>query len=1478
MDVSIRLLGPTEVGGGGQLSPRDRVVLSALCLEPGEAMPAEVLADALWGEGVPKSWVKVVQGSVMRLRRVVGSSAIETTAGGYRITVPAGQLDTVEFEHLIERGRSFLALHEPQRAASTFDQALGLWRGPPFPELVEWDRGRSEGARLVDLRRAAEEDLVEAHLAAGRAVDAAAQARSLVAREPFRERRWALLATALYRSGRQGEALEVLRGASRTLRDELGLSPGPELVRLEERILQQDPSLLDVPNRIGGASETCPYRGLRPFGPQDADFYFGRDAVVSDAVRRLEEFPFLIVVGASGSGKSSLVRAGVLPELATAGHRPTVVVPGADPVAALTSAVAELRPDGVLAVDQLEEVFAHTTGPAVAREFLDELAGLALAGTPVVTTLRADHLGSMAVSPELSRLAERGVMLLPPMTEDELREAIEAPATLVGLVLEPGLVDLLVRDVTGAPGGLPLLSHALAETWERREGTVMTVEGYRSAGGIGSAVAQSAEQLFESLRPRDREVLRSVLQRLVAPTPSGEPVAVRVSTRVFAGSTDAPRVLDLLVRSRLVTMSQDTTTIAHESLVRAWPRMRAWLDEDVDGQRILAHLQTTADNWDLLGRPDDELYRGARLEAAREWSERTKPVLAPAEADFISTAIARHDAEILRKQRDHAHQVRRNRQLRGALAAVIVMLAVALVAGAVAGRAGRTAQAEAARAAAEARRANESAMAAIGDQLAATALSGPDTGLSMLLARQAVTIHDGPETRGALLNRLMNAQGLVGVAESRLGTSTATFDTAFSPDGRVLLHQDALFELDLLDTATGISLYGPLADTGARSDVNPSGYPTGLVDGGRIVMLSHERPPATATHPRRLTPIGLLPIDVRTGDPAGPHQSVPGAARVSGDAPDHADRLRVSPDGTRLVSVLEGKVRIWQRRGERWVGPRSVPIPGLGTEEAVGTRLVGATFSTDGARAAVLFDTAWGDPPGSAAAAAIQEPGGVVVDLGRARLLGPPHLPNGDSAISHMALSPDGTAVLVGDPKGVVLVRGVATGTVLSVLPGRSAATILAWSPDGHRVGIGRLDGSTEVYSLNPLQRIMTTDGSDRVSALAFVGAQGLLSQSTAGSIARYDLATLSPVATGVATTPIHSLDAAAGLLAQGGKDGRITIRDERTLEQIGATLLLGPDPVRNNAVENTGSRAAAVRLTRDGTAVVAADQMGHLRMWSLPDRRLLWSRDDVPTSWLTVSPDGRHLVTVGYPTSPGGPPSTTVTIWDLSTHSITHREDLTAENGVSATVDPFPRAIALSPDGTDVAIAYSNRLPFIYDVARRQRTPWVTTLQDAPLSMVFSPDGERLLTTSRDYLTVRDSSTGHRVSRTYVPGLRDVTRMTYTEDGQWLVLSHPRSITVLDAPTLRVAAGALPLPTHAPTHGLALVGGQDHRLLVGTDTTLAAIDMDPERWKAVACTVVGRKLTEDEWTRFLPSLPYSPACGRPVADAGAPRADHPVR
>ena len=218
------------------------------------------------------------------------------------------------------------------------------------------------------------------------------------------------------------------------------------------------------------------------------------------------------------------------------------------------------------------------------------------------------------------------------------------------------------------------------------------------------------------------------------------------------------------------------------------PGCATWLDEDVEGQRILAHLQVTADTWDTLGRPDDELYRGARLAAAREWVDRTHPVLAPLEEDFLTTATAYADTDRLR-------QVRRIRQLRGALAAAITLLAVAFLAGSIAGLNGRRAQSEAAaaevaRAAADASRADEAAIEALGARLSRAAVNEPNPGLGLLLARQAVAISDNPTTQGALLNTLMNAQGLQGLAKAEAGPVDGPFDHEFTPDGRTLMHVD----------------------------------------------------------------------------------------------------------------------------------------------------------------------------------------------------------------------------------------------------------------------------------------------------------------------------------------------------------------------------------------------------------------------------------------------------------------------------------------------------------------------------------------------------------------------------------------------------------------------------------------------------------------------------------------------------------------
>ena len=328
-----------------------------------------------------------------------------------------------------------------------------------------------------------------------------------------------------------------------------------------------------------------------------------------------------------------------------------MVTPGTDPLAALTTAIAGLYPGGLLVVDQLEEVFAHDADREVTREFLDRLAARVEAGTRVVATLRADYLGWLAESPELSRLAERGLLLLTPLTEDELRAAIEEPARLVGLILEPGLVDVLVRDVAGAPGGLPLLSHALAETWEHREAQCddrRRVPGHRRDPLRGRPIRRTAPRLPDTHRTA---TCCAPCSNAWSPPP---PPATRWSPGCRPGCSPAhrtpPGCWTCWCAPGWSRSAQDTVTIAHESLVRAWPRLRTWLDEDVEGQRILAHLQVTADTWDTLGRPDDELYRGARLAAAREWVDRTHPVLAPAEEDFLTTATATADAERLRQE------------------------------------------------------------------------------------------------------------------------------------------------------------------------------------------------------------------------------------------------------------------------------------------------------------------------------------------------------------------------------------------------------------------------------------------------------------------------------------------------------------------------------------------------------------------------------------------------------------------------------------------------------------------------------------------------------------------------------------------------------------------------------------------------------------------------------------------------------------
>ena len=259
----LRVLGPLEVDGAAEvLGPRDRVVVSALALRPGERVDAETLAEALWGEEPPASAAKVVQGCVSRLRKALGAGAIETVDGGYRVRYDELDIDRQQFEDQVERARGYLATRTPERAIPLLTEALALWRGPAFGELEDWMPGRLEAVRLGQLRLAAEEDLLQARLDCGDHAGVAADGTVLTGQQPFRERRWALLALAQYRGGRQADALASIRSARRALGQELGLDPGSELVALESPHPGPGPRPGDRPRGTGGRCD-LPVEGTR---------------------------------------------------------------------------------------------------------------------------------------------------------------------------------------------------------------------------------------------------------------------------------------------------------------------------------------------------------------------------------------------------------------------------------------------------------------------------------------------------------------------------------------------------------------------------------------------------------------------------------------------------------------------------------------------------------------------------------------------------------------------------------------------------------------------------------------------------------------------------------------------------------------------------------------------------------------------------------------------------------------------------------------------------------------------------------------------------------------------------------------------------------------------------------------------------------------------------------------------------------------
>lgn len=481
-----------------------------------------------------------------------------------------------------------------------------------------------------------------------------------------------------------------------------------------------------------------PYVGLKAFTEHDADRFFGRERLVGKLVGKLEHHDTVLVIGASGSGKSSLLRAGLL------ARRPGELI---------TPSTCETLPetDGLLVVDQFEEIFALPCHD----EFI---AALTERRGQTVIGLRADFYGHCARYPALVDAVEDAQVLVGPMSTDELRKAITQPAVEVGCALETGLVARLIADATGEPGVLPHVSHALLETWQRKRGNTLTLTSYHESGGIARAIANTAENAYTGLDEQQRAQARQVLLRLITPGEGTEDT----KRHVKRSELGADEVVEHLAEARILTVHGDSVEISHEAVIRSWPRLRDWITEARDDLRVHRRLTAAAADWEAHQRDPGSLYRGVPLTQASDWSHREPGALNAEEQAFL-------DASKAAVEHGLATEKRRTTTLRRAVALLAALLLVATTATVFAVRAQRQTTEQ---------RTIALAQKAIAE---ANGLQDRDPGLASQLRLAAYRLTGLPTARDSLLSTFAGPQ----VAIAR-GHTDATSFALFSPDTKLM--------------------------------------------------------------------------------------------------------------------------------------------------------------------------------------------------------------------------------------------------------------------------------------------------------------------------------------------------------------------------------------------------------------------------------------------------------------------------------------------------------------------------------------------------------------------------------------------------------------------------------------------------------------------------------------------------------------------
>jgi DNA-binding SARP family transcriptional activator/WD40 repeat protein len=1657
--VQFRVLGPLEVtddrGPVALGGPKQRRLLAVLISRLGEPVSADVLAEAVWDGKAPRSAAKTLQGYIVHLRQALAAATedsdqvapIVTTSAGYRLETTADAVDSVRFTGLLARGRQAAALEEWPSARVFLREGLSLWRGNAYAEFADSEFAEAEARRLEQLKVVALETSFRVDLELSEAAGLVPELEKALAQNPTGEPLWELLIRALYRAGRQSDALAAYGRARDVLATELGIDPGPGLQAVHGAVLAQDPSLdsskvvrrrgglssrqptagvyafdgreddlawlrsqwmstmeqggriavvsgpsgigktrliatfaneverldamvvrrtgLTAPNpatvvavaagrpalvalddpltgldpyavedlpvlivagidkerapahvpeslasaewrelvpltddvcariahrwladdgdgidldvilqaaggipgqlhrllaeaidershdeidnaaselhsaradvtsrrarlargvrnlrrgravyaAVPGAGTTTrlrsPYLGLETYDADDAVFFHGRDGVISQLVARVADTPLVAVVGASGSGKSSVVRAGLLVALADG------CLPGSGSWQQFITTPADGLPDpsaaaSMVVVDQFEQTWAVHDEQS-RRRYLDALMALTDAGHRVVLALRADHVERCSEHPRLRDALADGTVLLGPMSSAELSEVIVGPADVAGNSVEPGLVDLVLDDVRGLPTPLPLLSTALADTWETSFGTTLTVDAYARTGGVAGSLARRAETVLAAMDPAEQVAVRLVFLRLAAGEP-GRLVRRRCPYLEAANDEPARRAIEALVAARLITIDAATVEVTHEALFANWPRLTNWLEEDEQGRRLRAHLAPAAQEWDETGRPDVDLYSGVRLDAALNWAGEHSADLNPVERRFLQASQARADRELQTERARATREARGRRRLRVLLIAVAGAAVVAIAATVVALVQRKTAEQQRLTA-------TEQARLAVARQLGAAALANQPLDRSLLLAVTATRMNNDVHTRSDLLTALQRGRAAKSVWA---GASGPLYGLVASRDHVAIAA--GLQDVDIWDL------------TGQRTPMMSA--PS---------LNAFDSPPVFAARP--------------------------GTDQVA------LGNFEKSSAG----SPRESSIQLWDVRRQQ-----SIDLDDQGSN----LRLSSLSWSADGhwlAAAQIVGDVLVWD----------------VADLSRP----PMHVKRVQPIAANttfpvtlpaVAYAGDGKFVIVEDSGQAQISRLGSSQPVRTFFVG-AAVSAVATDPRGATLAVGRADGSVALFSLSTGRSLPAPTGhAARVESITF-SADGHLLATTGDD----NYVNLSTVGTGrlrdrlaghAAPTTGAVFSADDGSLFTSSIDGTVIGWDIRNLNNLGQQLQApghGPNQAQITSVD--------VSLTGE-IATEYAD--GTVRFWDSGANAAsspIHVTDGRPVGG-AFSPDGRLFATAEVL---GPAPSVGV---DPRTTGEAHLIDVQSRR-VIATLAHTPAglwAVAFSPSGKQILVTddeRTNGLPgkaFVIDTASRTRIGNPFPVITSPRHVVWSPDSRKILVEGLG-IEVIDMDSHDVLWRL---DYDDSKVFAWSPDGSTIaaVGGHLRTFSIqLLRSSDGANAGGWIDPTvsssyaYSPDWSMFAAGGDDGTVLLRNVATgeqvgppLVAASNQPVsvlfgaagnlivssedgglwRWNVSlpamldrACAIAGRNLTSQEWADLHTNRPYSKAC-----------------